>query len=423
MKSLKIYRRWLLVILAVVLCFTGYYAYNGIKKMIPDSIMIKSGDEFKYNLGICSVFVDAKAVMSDGGSGEKIPENQINIRNDISSYTFSNVGTFTAEYKLFGLINLKEVEINVIEDKKIIPAGCPVGIYVETNGVMVIGTGSVYGMDNAEYSPAENIVKSGDYIVSVNQENVKTKAELVDKINQFGSDELVLGIRRNNENIKVKIKPVQTSADEYKIGIWIRDNTQGVGMITYIRGDGSYGALGHGITDIDTGLLMEVNNGQLFNTEIISIVKGERGKPGELIGMIDYNEEQKIGQITDNTDFGIKGKLLKVPDYLSDKQAVEIASKEEIKKGKAIIQSCIDGQVRQYEIEIVDINKSDKGNKGIVLEVTDQELLNKTGGIVQGLSGSPILQNGKIIGAVTHVFVNDPAKGYGIFIENMLGNN
>ena len=194
-------------------------------------------------------------------------------------------------------------------------------------------------------------------------------------------------------------------------------------MITYIRGDGSYGALGHGITDIDTGLLMEVNNGQLFNTEIISIVKGERGKPGELIGMIDYNEEQKIGQITDNTDFGIKGKLLKVPDYLSDTQAVEIASKEEIKKGKAIIQSCIDGQVRQYEIEIVDINKSDKGNKGIVLEVTDQELLNKTGGIVQGLSGSPILQNGKIIGAVTPVFVNDPAKGYGIFIENMLGNN
>lgn len=419
MRSLQIYRRWLIVVLAIALFFTGYYLYAGVQKKIPDSIMVKMGEEFTQNVGMCSVFVDSRAVMSDNNYS-KIPKDQINISDDLAKYTFQNTGTYTAEYKLFGFIDLKEVEINVVENQTVIPGGYPVGIYVETNGVMIIGTGSVNGMDNNEYAPAENIVKSGDYVVSINQESVNSKSELVDKINKYGAKEVILGIRRNNENIKVRLKPVQTGAEEYKLGIWIRDNTQGVGMITYIKNDGMYGALGHGITDIDTGLLMEVNNGSLYSTEIISIVKGERGKPGELIGMIDYESEKQIGNIVKNTNFGIFGQMSKLPYYINDTTEVEVASKEQIHEGAAKIQTYIDGEVKQYDVEILEVNRNDKGNKGIVLKVTDGDLLNKTGGIVQGLSGSPILQDGKIIGAVTHVFVNEPTKGYGIFIEEML---
>ncbi len=421
MRDLQIYRRWLIVTLAIALFFAGYYLYGGIRKMIPDSIMIRAGEGFTQNIGMCSVFVDEKAVMAESNN-TKIAENQINISDDLAKYTFQNTGTFTAEYKLFGLIDLKEVEINVVDNQTVIPGGYPVGIYVETNGVMIIGTGSVIGMDNNEYTPAENIVKSGDYVVSINQESVNSKSELIDKINKYGAKEIILGIRRNNENIRVRLKPVQTAVDEYKLGIWIRDNTQGVGMITYIKNDGVFGALGHGIADIDTGLLMEVKNGNLFQTEIISIVKGEKGNPGELIGMIDYNNDTQIGNINKNTNYGIFGKLLKCPNYINNSQEVEVASKEEIHEGAAEIQTYIDGELKQYDVNILEINLTDKGNKGIVLQVTDEDLLSKTGGIVQGVSGSPILQDGKMIGAVTHVFVNDPTKGYGIFIENMLRN-
>ena len=158
--------------------------------MIPDSIMIRAGEGFTQNIGMCSVFVDEKAVMAESNN-TKIAENQINISDDLAKYTFQNTGTFTAEYKLFGLIDLKEVEINVVDNQTVIPGGYPVGIYVETNGVMIIGTGSVIGMDNNEYTPAENIVKSGDYVVSINQESVNSKSELIDKINKYGALSLI----------------------------------------------------------------------------------------------------------------------------------------------------------------------------------------------------------------------------------------
>jgi len=377
--------------------------------------MLCTGDKLSKRVSLCSVSVENKQAMSS---------NCVNNASEPVSgdMVFENTGTYTAKYKILGFIDLKSVEVNVVENQTVIAAGYPVGIYVNTDGVMVIGTDSVHAMDQNEYEPSKNVLMAGDYVTHVNGEEVNTKEELISKINQYGADDIILDVNRKNESIKVKVKPVQTGVSEYKLGIWIRDNTQGIGMITFIKEDGSFGALGHGITDIDTGYLMKIKNGNILQTDIISIVKGNCGEPGELIGVIDYANNTKIGNITKNTPIGIFGKLDMIPDYMVN-NTVEIGMKEQLHEGSAVIQTAVDGEIKQYNIEITQINLKDSGNKGIVFEVKDDELLSKTGGIVQGMSGSPILQDGKIVGAVTHVFVNNPTKGYGVFIENMLKNN
>lgn len=415
MKMLQIYRRWLIVVLAVVLFFSGYYIYFSMYNMLPDSMMLCAGDKLNQNIRLCSVSVENKQVMSNNCLNNKSVDCNVS-SGDI---VFENTGTYTAKYKILGLIDLKSVEINVVDNQTVIAAGYPVGIYVNTDGVMIIGTDCVHGIDQNDYEPAKNILKAGDYVTHVNGEEVSSKEELIDKVNKYGSEDIILNVIRNNASIKVKIKPAKTAASEYKLGIWIRDNTQGVGMLTYIKADGSFGALGHGITDIDTGYLMRIKNGDILHTDIVSIVKGKKGTPGELIGVIDYDSDTKLGSITKNTSNGIFGKIDAIPDYMFN-NTVEIGMKEQLTEGGAYIQTCIDGELKQYKINITQIDIKDKGNKGIVFEVVDEQLLNKTGGVLQGMSGSPILKDGKLVGAVTHVLVNDPTRGYGIFIENML---
>ena len=228
-------------------------------------------------------------------------------------------------------------------------------------------------------------------------------------------------MERNGEVSSIKVSPTQTGREEYKLGIWVRDDTQGIGTVTYMDGDGNYGALGHGISDVDTGLLMNLDGGNLYHTEILSVVKGEKGSPGEMTGVIRYRNSEILGTITENTDQGIFGKITRQKEGFAVGEPVEIAYKQEITAGPATILSAVDGTVKEYSIEIEKINlNSREANKSMVIRVTDEELLEKTGGIIQGMSGSPILQNGKLIGAVTHVFVQDSARGYGIFIEHML---
>jgi len=185
--------------------------------------------------------------------------------------------------------------------------------------------------------------------------------------------------------------------------------------------NGEFGALGHGINDVDTSTLMELKSGSLYKTSIVSIIKGEKGIPGELTGTIDYDEENILGDITSNTNEGIFGTSKKILESYEESSVMEVGLKQDIKLGPAYIRCNIDGVVEDYEVEILEVNTGEiNKNKGIVLKVTDQELLNKTGGIVQGMSGSPIIQDNKIIGAVTHVFIQDSTKGFGIFLENML---
>ena len=207
------------------------------------------------------------------------------------------------------------------------------------------------------------------------------------------------------------------------MGIWIRDNAQGVGTLTFVDENGNFGALGHGITDSDTGELMELGRGSLYGTKIVAVRKGTDGVPGELTGMIEYDDANVIGEITKNTPYGIFGRLdlEKVRENGIALETQEIGFKQDIQLGPATMISSVNEEMHEYSIEITAIHMgNDGGNKGLELLVTDEELLNLTGGIVQGMSGSPIIQNGKVVGAVTHVLVNAPEKGYGIFIEEML---
>lgn len=317
----------------------------------------------------------------------------------------------------------QEVSVEALSDNLLIPGGTPVGIYMEMDGVLVLGTDQIKAADGFNYEPAERLVRAGDYIVGIGKKEIHNKKQLLQEVDKIDSSEVVLKLRRGEEHISVKIKPVKCENHKYKLGIWVRDNTQGLGTITFLTKNSEYGALGHGIHDMDTGKLLNISKGTLYETSIRNIKKGIDGDPGGMEGIIVYNNYNVLGSIEKNTEAGIYGKLDRIDTVFPDQTPMGIGKKEEIEKGDAKIRCSVDGEVKEYDIRITKIDLHEKEiNKGIVLEVTDPELLIKTGGIVQGMSGSPIIQNNKIIGAVTHVFVQDAAKGYGIFIENMLQN-
>ena len=417
------YRRFLWKLLLGGIVFTFFYSYICIRNAIPDEINLVAGSEQELDLDIpfhVQGEIQVPAVMASGGREEALPDKvHINLGSSCKVVT-GETGNYQMRCSLLGILHLKDVDINVIQEKKLIPVGQPIGIYMKTEGVMVIGTGEVKGMDGMSYEPAYNLVRSGDYIEEINGQRVYNKKELVEKVNNAG-EEAILTVRRNGEHIKVKVKCIKTSGNEQKMGVWVRDNTQGIGTVTYVDEEGNFGALGHGINDVDTGELMELEEGKLYTTEIMSVLKGSAGNPGALEGVIYYNSGSERGIISENTECGIFGQVNK--QFIEEVQgeALPICLKQEIKKGEAYIRCTVDGLTDDFQVEIIEVRLNEgEVNKGIVLKVTDERLLEMTGGIVQGMSGSPIIQNGKIVGAVTHVFVQDSAMGYGIFIENML---
>ena len=317
----------------------------------------------------------------------------------------------------------KEVSAGTGSENLLIPGGMPIGIYMETDGVMVLGTDEIKSSDGSSTSPAKHLVKDGDYIVGIDEEEVENKQELIEVMQNLSKKTVILHLRRKMEYIDVKIHPAKDEEGKYKLGIWVRDNVQGLGTITFLNANSEFGALGHGIHDVDTSELLEISEGTLYETSIQNIKKGQNGSPGGMEGIIVYNHYNVLGSITSNTETGIYGKIDRVDKVFKKQEAYPAASKEEIKTGKAYIRCAVSGEVKDYEIQITKIDlHPGEVNKGIEIRVTDEELLRITGGIVQGMSGSPILQDGKIVGAVTHVFVQDSTKGYGIFIENMLEN-
>lgn len=316
-----------------------------------------------------------------------------------------------------------EVSTETISEDTVLLGGMPVGIYMETDGVMVLDTDHIKGSDGVEYEPAGHLVKSGDYITGFNGKEIDSKKELMEALKHLDGKEVVLSLRRNEEKIDVRLRPVECGPDDYKLGIWVRDNVQGLGTITFLTGNSEFGALGHGIHDTDTNVLLSIADGTLYKTSIHSVKKGENGIPGSMEGIIVYNGYNKLGSIDKNTDEGIYGRVDKIDELFTEQIPIQTASKEEVEVGDATIRCFVDNEIKEYSIKVTDIDYSGReANKGLVIQVTDPELLEKTGGIIQGMSGSPILQNGKLIGAVTHVFVQDSTKGYGIFIENMLEN-
>lgn len=331
--------------------------------------------------------------------------------------------TYQMDVKWLGLIPLKSVEIQVMGEREVSAAGLPIGIFLKTKGVMVVGVGSFNDINGAVREPAKNHLEEGDYIVSYNGEEITGKQQFMSLLSENQGTEVLLGIDRDGAYLEERIAPAQNQNGEYKMGIWIRDNAQGVGTLTFVDEQGNFGALGHGITDSDTGELMELGRGSLYGTKIVAVRKGTDGVPGELTGMIEYDDENVIGEITKNTSYGIFGKLNmeKLAEGGIRLDTQQVGLKQDIHLGAATMISSINEEMKEYDIEITAIHMgNDGGNKGLELLVTDEELLNLTGGIVQGMSGSPILQDGKVVGAVTHVLVNAPEKGFGIFIEEML---
>ena len=322
---------------------------------------------------------------------------------------------------LTGVFPAEKVSAGSRERPVVRVSGNTVGIYMETDGGMVIGTSQILMPDGLTADPAGNIIRAGDYICSVNQETLKGKQQLIRMVENSQGEPMELLIRRGEEKVPVSVQPVLSSDGTYKLGVWVRDNIQGIGTLTYVEEDGPFGALGHAVSDVDTGEILSLKGGELYLTQILSVVRGEKGNPGELQGVIRYEQGYSLGSITENSGLGIHGKLGEDAENELNLQQVQTAWREEVTTGPATILTSVDGRVCEYDAEIIKIDDTAADtNKSFTIRVTDPELLEKTGGIVQGMSGSPVLQNGRLVGAVTHVFVAAASCGYGIFIENMM---
>ncbi|MBP3622399.1 MAG: SpoIVB peptidase [Lachnospiraceae bacterium] len=355
-------------------------------------------------------------------------EEEYESSKGINQSVLSDNGLFNGkEYASSG--GMKDTQLNNPESsntntqdkvKLVIPSGEPIGIYVKTEGVMVIGVTEIKNQSGVKESPCQGLFMPGDYIVGVNGEKIKDKNELTSIIEGSHGKALYMDVIRNNENITVTVTPVK-SQGKYMLGLWVKDDISGIGTMTYIDEDG-FAALGHSINDNDTGTVMSIADGAIYETTLINIVKSNGEVPGRLEGIIDYSKENIMGRVVENHQYGIRGYMTENGvDTLAYGEWIPVAKKEEASIGEGYILSCVSGKPVFYKIEITSVDiSSSAGNKGLEIKIVDERLLDMTNGIVQGMSGTPIIQNGKLLGAITHVFVKDSTRGYGTFVENMM---
>lgn len=436
-KQEKKYRTflWMLLLAGMAALFlTVYFSYLD---KIPSKIKIRAGveQEFDFHVPVSGEIYRVPQEAAPVASVTDVPEEDADLlagedgRADSIHIDFAHtvklraneIDAYQMDLKLFGVLPYKNVDIEVIQDRMLIPSGIPIGIYVKTDGVLVVGIGEFESSEGDAISPAKYVLQKGDYILKSNGEAVENKKQFIRMVEASEGEDMILTIRRNDEITDVMVNAEKNRMEEWKLGIWIRDNAQGIGTMTYEGADSTFGALGHGINDVDTSILMNLEEGTLYRTEIVGITRGANGAPGELTGYIEYDSDNVIGEITENTAEGIFGVCDKSLLESSVYEPIPIALKQEITMGPAQIICSVSGEPEFYDVEIVEVDlEHENVNRGIVIRVTDEKLLTLTGGIIQGMSGSPIIQNGKLAGAVTHVLVNDSTKGYGIFIEEML---
>jgi stage IV sporulation protein B len=335
-------------------------------------------------------------------------------------------GQAIVNFKLFGFIPVKQVEVDVVSPIKVIAGGQSIGVILKSDGVLVVGSSPVVSSDGSVTNPAQKAgIQVGDRILQINDITVHRDVDVAEILDRCGNDQKDASIllKRNEENVYVQIKPILCpDTKRYRIGLFIRDSAVGVGTLTFFDPKSLvYGALGHVITDSDTNQPIPCGDGKIVPANVSGIQSGKNGQPGEKIGSF-IEEDQLIGNIEKNTRFGIYGKINaeKIDSVFSE--SIEVASMNQIQPGYAEMLTVIDGQtIERFAIQIEKVNMQNyPEGKGIIVKVIDERLLARTGGIVQGMSGSPIIQNGKIVGAITHVFVHDPTKGYGCFMDWML---
>ncbi|MGG4033650.1 SpoIVB peptidase [Paenibacillus cisolokensis] len=416
-------KRWMGLILVLFVCMIGTSSPVQHFAAFPDEIRLFTGQMKRLDYGVpvhAEVTADTETLRINGKSGKQ----SVNLNEPLSVQSDSS-GEARLKLKLFGKIPFKTVKVNVVPDLRIIPGGQTIGVKVKSAGILVVGHHQVR-TGNAKVSPGEDAgIKLGDLIVKINGANIRDVhkvAKLVEKAGQ-SRHPLKVTYKRGGRLLETEIRPAYDTDDQaWRLGLYIRDSAAGVGTLTFYAPDqGVYGALGHVITDMDTQTPIELGDGQILQSQVTSINKSQNGEPGEKRATI-IKEGKVLGSIERNTPFGIFGKMKELPSHSYSNKPVPVAFAEEVQEGPAEILTVVNGQkVERFDIEIVHVSKqTSPATKGMVIKMTDKRLLDKTGGIVQGMSGSPILQNGKMVGAVTHVFVNDPASGYGCFIEWML---
>ena len=397
--------RIIFVIMLMGIAAIGIYDY-----IIPESISVfadDSSDEFLEELKL--PFISA--------SFESIPVySRVSQGGDAKPFYVS----LSADTKVFGVIPLKKVSVDMFADIALCPGGMPFGVKLYTDGVIVAGITGVDTEEGKKMPAGDSGLKVGDIINAIDGKAVNTTEEISSAIEQCGGNTVTFTVTRNGKNVKVDISPVYSKTDnKYRVGVWLRDSTAGIGTVTFIYPENnSFAGLGHGICDVDTGGILPLRKGNVVDVTIKGITKGVAGSPGELKGTFSPG---KIGSLIGNTTCGVYGMLSEKIDT-SHSEPLKIGLKDELKLGDAEIFCTVNDKIDRYSAEIIKIGNKDAEQKNFVIRITYERLLDATGGIVQGLSGSPIIQNGKLVGAVTHVLVNDPTKGYGIFIENMLKN-
>ena len=297
---------------------------------------------------------------------------------------------------------------------ELIPMGQVIGVKLFSDGVLVVG------LSDGE-SPAKACgLKEGDVITAVGGQELDTIEEFRQLLAENGADAAALTVKRGSRTLELRAAPEKDESGDYRLGAWVRDSMAGIGTMTfYDPKSGAFGALGHGVTDVDTGKLLPLDHGSIMNASVKTVKKGERGAPGELKGEFDFTRD--CGTLYANTDCGIFGRLSPQDAETLGGKSYPIAKKDEIRPGQATILAAVSGnETKEYTIEIEKVYPASDTARNLLLRVTDEELLAQTGGVVQGMSGSAIVQNGRLVGAVTHVLLDDPSRGYGIFIENML---
>ncbi len=388
-----------------LLLLTGWMLFSPTAqalRSLPDTYRLTVGQAYALDTGA--------AVLSSQDERLEWKENTLRAREQVEAEVTVN---------LLGLFPIGRMRVTAGEETRLIPGGAAVGVALATQGVLVVGISDVAGK-----SPAQSAgLRAGDVIEGINGQTVNTSKELTDLVAASQGSPLNLTFNRNGDRRTVTLTPSLDSASgAYRMGAWVRDSTAGVGTLSYYSpDDGTYGALGHAINDADTGNLLPVRMGSLMQAEIVDVKRGWKGAPGELRGSF-LKDQVILGDIEENTNLGVFGKM--DAPYVNPlyPDGLPIGYQETVKTGPAAILSTIDGEgIKEYTVEITQVTRQmSPAPKSMVIKVTDPRLLSATGGIVQGMSGSPILQNGRIVGAVTHVFVDDPTQGYGVYIEWML---
>ena len=401
-------------LLLVIYCFIVFYI------SIPENIFIMNNEKISLKI-LPGIELIETTMTNNSNFNESIERvNNVEEKNLIKE----NINYSNLEVKLFSRITLKNIKVAKLDEVKIVPVGKIIGLKLYTNGVLVVGMSEIDDANNDKAKPYENSdIKPGDIILEIDKKIIEDIDNLNQTVNNSNGKMLEITILRNGKMLNTNIIPVQTEESKYQLGLWVKDAATGVGTITFYEPQSnSFGILGHGITDSDTNNLINIESGELVTAKVISLKRGEENVPGEIKGTIINS--QNIGEIIKNTQFGVFGKLNNLTALNIDKsKAIEVASRDEIKEGEAKILCSINSSnvSKEYKIEIERIYKdNDYNNKSMLIRITDEELLKQTGGIIRGLSGAPIIQNGKFIGAVTNVLVSNPELGYAIFGDMMI---